>query len=195
MPFSVLSIIIYEVICANRSICSNIIYWLGSLMDRWTDIKGLAHSYHRHRCKKREKMTSLTAEECGADFNHSLLFSPFSVQPTQWTSDLNDQKWVGRNHVRFLFCMWTDTWMSLFSPLILQLWWHRTGDSKLWNTAPWAAVPEGTIAGLQLCKFKASSHLNKAVVCFRLLRLRSSGACWTVSRGEGQLDRLCIDGA
>lgn len=37
--------------------------------------------------------------------------------------------------------------------LLLQLWWHRPGDPKLWNAATWAAVPEGTTAGLQLCKF------------------------------------------
>lgn len=86
----------------------------------------------------------------GKDF----FFSPSSVQPTQWSSDLNDQKWVWRKTVCFLLCMWTDTWMRWgFFFLLLQLWWHRTGDPELRNSATWAAVPEGTTAGLQLCEF------------------------------------------
>lgn len=113
---------------------------------------------------KRKKIDkSLTADEVTYFKNAVLLtlltwqemyiFFPSSVQPTQWSSDLNDQKWVWRKNVCFLLCMWTDTWMRWRFFLLLQLWWHRTGDPELWNSATWAAVPEGTTAGLQLCEF------------------------------------------
>lgn len=114
--------------------------------------------------KRKKSDKSLTADEVTYFKNAVLLtlltwrerffFFPSSVQPTQWSSDLNDQKWVWRKNVCFLLCMWTDTWMRwFFFFLLLQLWWHRTGDPELRNSATWAAVPEGTTAGLQLCEF------------------------------------------
>lgn len=100
-------------------------------------------------------MKWLTLECSAADFAHMTgnnIFFPSSVQPTQWSSDLNDQKWVKKECLLPLVHVnrHLDE-VDLF--LLLQLWWHRTGDPKLWNAATWAAVPEGTTAGLQLCEF------------------------------------------
>lgn len=99
-------------------------------------------------------MKWLTLECSAADFAHMTgnIFFPSSVQPTQWSSDLNDQKWVKKECLLPLVHVNRHLDEVVFF-LLLQLWWHRTGDPKLWNAATWAAVPEGTTAGLQLCEF------------------------------------------
>lgn len=94
-----------------------------------------------------------------------IFFFPSSVQPTQWSSDLNDQKWVWRQNVCFLLCMWTDTWMRwvFFSPLaalMASYWWPRVMKLCHLSCSPWRHHCRTTALWVYS---KASTHLNKTI--------------------------------
>lgn len=113
--------------------------------------------------KEKKSDKSLTADEVTYFKNAVLLtlltwqeifffFHPVSSQLSGVQTSMTKSECEERMFASSCACEQTLGWGGFFF-LFLQLWWHRTGDPELWNSATWAAVPEGTTAGLQLCEF------------------------------------------
>lgn len=139
------------------------------------------------------------ANECATDLDLSYFF-PFSVQPTQWTSDLNDQKWVGRNHVCFLYCKGTDTWMSFslsfslsscsFDGIVLVTQSYETLPPELQSLkAPLQDYSSVSLRRPPTWIKQTGCGLKGPIGLFP----RSPMCSLEEQQGEGQLDQDCTD--